>query len=578
MRALRVRWNVSQRHSLEIGRYFSRRCNVPLAKGLKQAMVEDNKRFADLFDVVHDAPSPTVVCNDGAKFLDRVALLRGVDLNNSTMIVGIDKGDNTVKVSATILTNDAGGVPRTSSIGDGNFATAGVKRLVVFGCSVADESYEVVEQLMRSVPTTKCRFAMALDHKTKSVVCGLQGGSSTHWCELCDYNHNDGDGKEVEHATARTFQSLHRDAADYKAASDRHTSYTAAVERWKNSGVTTNRPQRVKAPRAKDYNNVHRPPMPFLPRTGDVWDIIPPCALHLTINVVSRCTSGGMSTDAEGGRVARVMTAYVVEHLHLKKFGPRDEWEGGKCLRIVAKKNTDALLVMIRAACAAGEASLLYDFYDMLQSFKKLHTACFGETFTEAPATAALKEFRDAYLAVFPTVSRTVHVLLRHVIPFCRSHRCGLNPYTEQAHESLHRVFRLQHHLSHRSNVEHPQFAEFLLSAVLRLNSLNCGAAASREDDAKADDDDTDDDSDGGDGDSDGEGHGPDSHPPQQPPDDTSDADDDGKKDSSEPSDDDEEMPDAAPSGSKASKSQVRCICDSFVDCYCVVLCARGVV
>ncbi len=132
---------------------------------------------------------------------------------------------------------------------------------------------------------------MALDHKTKSLVCGLQGSSSTHWCELCDYNRNDGDGKEYEHATLCTFQQPHREAPEYRAACDRFERYEAAMEQWKNAGSTVveDKPQRVTRPRAKDYNNVHRAPMPCLPAHGTVWVTIPPYALHLTITIVSRC-------------------------------------------------------------------------------------------------------------------------------------------------------------------------------------------------------------------------------------------------------------------------------------------------
>ena len=166
-----------------------------------------------------------------------------------------------------------------------------------------------------------------LDHKTKSLVCALQGGAATHWCELCDYNRNDGDGKEVDLATLRTFEQLHHDAAGYKAQCDMFELYEAAMAKWRTAGSTVgSRPQRVTKPRARDFNNVHRPPMPFLPTDGTVvWVVIPPCPLHLTINVVSRCVYSAM-TDHDSEE------QYIEDTLHLKMFAQRSEWDGRKCL------------------------------------------------------------------------------------------------------------------------------------------------------------------------------------------------------------------------------------------------------
>ena len=69
---------------------------------------------------------------------------------------------------------------------------------------------------------------MALDHATKSLVCGLHCELSTRWCELCDYNHYDRDSKEVDQATLRTFEQLHSDAAGYAAHCQRFERYQTA--------------------------------------------------------------------------------------------------------------------------------------------------------------------------------------------------------------------------------------------------------------------------------------------------------------------------------------------------------------
>ncbi len=71
-------------------------------------------------------------------------------------------------------------------------------------------------------------------------------------------------------------------------------------------------------------------------------------------------------------------------------------------------------------------------------------------------------------------VSRTahIHVLLRHVVPFCKEFKSGLSPYMEQAHESLHHDFKQVFDRVRRSNIANPTYGSKLLETVNTYNML----------------------------------------------------------------------------------------------------------
>ena len=527
---LRTMFNMSQNMALRVGRYFSRRLNAPMSPYVKEQSAMLNKQFEDLFETDTESSGPAVVCVDTEAFLRRIADIREMKLEDVMLIVGIDKGDETVKLSVTLVKINEAGIPRGEAIGDGGFRTSGVKRLLLSGCAAVDETYETINHLMKVFPSKLCRFAVAVDHKMKSIICGLSGGAPMHWCEVCDYNRNDGDEPVVGRAKMRTFESLRTDHAAYQKHVAEYKAYTAPQ-------ASTGRPRkRVLKPKPMDYNNVIHAPMPWLPDTGLVIDTITPSGLHLTINIVSRVVFDAIDdSKTEDGRCSRVMTNYVEKQLSLTMFAQRKEWEGGKCLKMIKSRNLKKLLESIKDECK-GEASRLYDYYDTLNAFSKIHNCCFGADYDPA-AEKHLELFAACYNNLFNSVSRTVHVLLRHVIPFCKRHDCGIGPFIEQAHESVQRDFRLEHHKLHRANTEHPDYCKYLRLAICRYNSLHSGAtthgddtktcddAGNRDDDGSAGDDGSRDDA-GSDGDGRGGGQGGsdgaagEGHPPPAAPDD----------------------------------------------------------
>ena len=180
----------------------------------------------------------------------------------------------------TLVALGHAGVPRGSRIGVGDYKTTGVKNLLLLAATVACEDYETVNRLMKGLPLPPAmKFKVLVDHKMKSSVCGLAGGNPTHPCEICTYNRLRGDDydEEKDGVILRSFEQLR---ADNRA--------------WRDGGAVHTK--------QRDFNNVVREPMCFLPKTGAVWDTITLSGLHLTINIVSRIAHHGMALSTNAAK------------------------------------------------------------------------------------------------------------------------------------------------------------------------------------------------------------------------------------------------------------------------------------
>ncbi len=462
---MRIKFDLSQNKALRLAKFFGDEFGIPREQYLRRDTTASNIAFEQYFEGVKLANAPTVWSTDSAAFLSEILRIRGGSVHNTMALLGLDKGDDTVKVSVTLVRLDDDGIPRATSIGIGGYKTTGVKNLLLLAATVASEDYDTVECLMNALPLPPgMRYKVVVDHKMKSSVCGLSGGNPTHPCEICTYdrNKNDNYDEQKDGVVRRTFQQLRADNAAWRAA----------------GSVSKNQRQ---------YNNVIRPPMQFLPHEGEVWDTITLSGLHLTINITSRIANHGMTN---GTRAAtKLMKQWLEDDLALKKFAQRDEWEGGKCVFIISPRSIAKLQARIdsdtRATSDRLAASRTRDIHpamkylNALVAFRNVRTAAFGASVSD-DAELRVAEFRAAYLKLGLSVSRTVHVVLRHLVPFCRRNRCGLGPFVEESHESLHRDFRLYHSRQYRSNTQHPEYIKYLLHAVLTYNSLHAGAENSR--------------------------------------------------------------------------------------------------
>ena len=121
----------------------------------------------------------------------------------------------------------------------------------------------------------------------------------------------------------------------------------------------------------------------------------------------------------------------------------------------------------------------------LLEQYRHVTDACFGEKL-HSDAASRIAAFRATYLTLqrqLPgsakkiiglTVSRTLHYLFRHVLPFCEHYKCGLKPFIEETHESLHQDFNRVHSRRTRASSQHPAYGAMLFDALCTYNFLHC--------------------------------------------------------------------------------------------------------
>ena len=461
---LRRKFGISQNKSLRICRYFAERFRLPTEPYLRRDVSESNLQLAAAFEIVTtstrtDADGTVIAVIDPQAYVDRLIRVRGMDPARVVVMMGIDKGDDTVKVSATLLQCDNDGIPRSVPIA--GYKSSGVKAVQLLAIAVADETYDVVDELMSSLEL-KQRVFLCLDHKTKLTVTGVSGGSPSHQCDVCYWDRRSGDDEKHNrwNDEARTFNRNRQ----------YHNAWVAAGSQKKN---------------AQEYMNCTRPPIRFLDKyTGTIDDVVVLSGLHLTINIVSRLAIyGSEKQNSSNAECRQLMSTWLTADLHLKKHHGRDAWEGNKCITICSPLAIAKLRKRIgelktskaeRLMGVVGDERVMHKatlYADALEAFHLVRKAAFGDMLCDN-AAQCIDRFRAAYIALNIDVTRTVHVVLRHLLPFCTRWGCGLMHFIEQTHESVHQEFRRQLQLQYRANPQHPDAPRFLLQAVLIFNAL----------------------------------------------------------------------------------------------------------
>ena len=106
-----------------------------------------------------------------------------------------------------------------------------------------------------------------------------------------------------------------------------------------------------------------------------------------------------------------------------------------------------------------------------LNAFNKVRVAAFGEHLGSS-LEADVAQFRSCYMELLIPITPKVHIIIDHLVDFCKRHGSALGPFSEQASESVHADFSQiwQHY---RVAPNHDRFADKLLSAVVKYNSLH---------------------------------------------------------------------------------------------------------
>lgn len=164
----------------------------------------------------------------------------------------------------------------------------------------------------------------------------------------------------------------------------------------------------------------------------------------------------------------------IVTNRWIKKLGitrPQfhsGEFNGNMCKRLLT--NLDALYQIVMEE----DAPQLVCYITAFKSFNNVRTACFGMDLLPHFAES-IAEFEQKYLCLQISVTPAVHVLLCHVVQFCRFFKCSLGKFSEQASESVHRDFKDLWESSGKVDPFHKNYEKNLYLTVLRYNGRHLG-------------------------------------------------------------------------------------------------------
>jgi len=303
----------------------------------------------------------------------------------------------------------------------------------------------------------------------KNCAMGIGTHASRHPCCLCEWDVRDGDNDDLQ-CTERTFASI-------------RSHYMA----WVADGA--------KKQRRKNFYNCEHEPQSWLPDRGRVIKTCPPSPLHLLIGIVALIVR---TARKKGGACESFFDLWIRDTLYLKPTGQHSkdtEYVGNDSRKICSSGIAKArvLFESLRSNCTTRSVTPLRhpaeQFVDCLELFGKIVTACFGVDLCD-DIDDLLVEYRCLHLALGINVTPKVHVLFRHVVPFCKENKFGLGVFNEQAAESLHYDFDIELKRACRKNPDNRFFLPMLKRSVVRYNALHQGAVHNRSDDDDDDDDD----------------------------------------------------------------------------------------
>ena len=102
---------------------------------------------------------------------------------------------------------------------------------------------------------------------------------------------------------------------------------------------------------------------------------------------------------------------------------------------------------------------------------KKVVKYCFSYDLHE-DYKGAIYDFRNSFNDLGIAVTPKVHAVFYHIIEFCDKRGTGLGTFSEQASESVHRLFKKTWE-KYKVSEENDKYGDNLFKAVTDFNSLN---------------------------------------------------------------------------------------------------------
>lgn len=370
--------------------------NKKLARHFESKMLKQKKYVTDSEDkencdskkkkkkVVVEVEKPAVVVKSVEDLVSHVMLERNLSPENSEIQIGIDDGQQLLKIMMTIKEKDKP-EPKKFKYSDGfrpqQFKLSGVKRLLILFASPTCERYDNLETILQDLDLKALEFGFSCDLKLVLILCGKQCASSKHCCPFCS-----GSAPWVVKSRSNTIGSLWSD-------------YSAYVKGGSN------------LKQAMKYNNVVNPPL----LTGQddclVLSIIYFPELHVLIGIVGKLVKefekNVFPTPEEGKEFMDAWMASPTVNVCKTVYHGSASFVGDMARKLLKKLGNLEMAVNKLDPEIVRRAT---PYINTLERLEAVRVACFGQLVVEGYANK-IKEFSVSYRSLSISIPLKVGTL-----------------------------------------------------------------------------------------------------------------------------------------------------------------------
>ena len=457
-RVMQVEANLSDR---QVGKVF-KNLRLQLGRkivepGLRDNLVKEKCKFDSFFsaDQVQFSDSegnaiirPFVYCSDIVGFVHEIAKLRGVNLADLVLKVGLDGGKGHLKMILTVydpsclLVNMGGGsrVTRELGIGSGEeYSLLGRKKIMILACSPnTPENYTNLQIFYDMVGINQLAYKQTGDMKALNILLGMMACSSLCGCCYCDAKRSSEEWVDGG-AHLRSAANIAENVANFQKV--------AGGDRNKAKDISANC-----VTKALLFDEDDDPETLVLLKC-------PPPALHLKLSLNHLLV--------ELSKVWPPILEWLAsKHIELEPYHGGQTLEGNECSKVL--RNLESLEEVIPATFSI--------FLETLKAFRDVVESCFGfllDPFYKMVLARFRSQFKMLQEKFQVSMTNKIHIICIHVEEFCDLVGRGLGEFSEQETENSHSAFDFILDRYRVKDMNSPVYHVQYYKAVMNFNSNN---------------------------------------------------------------------------------------------------------
>lgn len=365
-----------QEEMMERNKKLSRHFESKILKQKKYVTEDGDNENADSKKkkkkVAVEVEKPVVVVKSVEDFATHVMLERNLSPENCEIQIGIDDGQQLLKIMMTIKEKDKPEIENKKTryvegFRPQDFKLSGVKKLFILFASPTCERHDNLETILQDLDLQALEFGFSCDLKLVLILCGKQCASSKHCCPFCT-----GSAPWVAKGSSNTIGSLW---SDYR-------TYVLGGSNLK---------------KAMKFNNVVNPPLLTGPDDSLVLSIIYFPELHVLIGVVGKLVKefekNVFSTPEEGKQFIDTWMASPTVNVCKTVYHGSANFVGDMAKKLLKKLDNLRMEVNKLEPEIVEKAT---PYIDTLEKLEAVRMCCFGQLVVEG-YTNKIKEFSTAY-------------------------------------------------------------------------------------------------------------------------------------------------------------------------------------